>query len=133
MFLPIDGYHLNALRFGRGPAFVERCVPEPDQEHIKAFGRKILLRAEPESAARMLEMYFADSSPLALEEISVPTLILHGSADVIVPLAVAEMAHAVIPDNELVVFEGAGHVPSMTRPREVVAAIDDWAARRSFR
>ena len=35
-------------------AFVEACVPEPDSEHLKRWGRKILMRADPESAARML-------------------------------------------------------------------------------
>jgi len=29
-----------------------------------------------------------------------------------------------IPDAELLILEGVGHVPTMTRPQEVVAAIE---------
>jgi len=36
------------------------------------------------------------------------------------------MAAQAIRDSKLVVILGAGHVPTVTRPEEVVAAIDDW-------
>jgi pimeloyl-ACP methyl ester carboxylesterase len=58
----------------------------------------------------------------------VPTLIIHGELDAIIPLAVAETTARAIPDSKLVVIPGAGHVPAMTRPEEVVAAINDWRA-----
>lgn len=52
------------------------------------------MRVDPEAAARMLEMYFDDTTPLALANITIPTLLLRGSHDAIVPVAVAEMASA---------------------------------------
>jgi len=55
-----------------------------------------------------------------------PTLVIHGELDAIIPMARAEMAVQAIPGSKLVVIPGAGHVPILTRPREVVAAIDDW-------
>ena len=103
-------------------AFIERCVPERNSDHIRRWGRNILLRAEPEQAARLLEMwqgaYAGDP-----RRVSVPPLILHGDADAIVPLEHARSLATLIPDAELVVLEGTGHVPTMTRPTEVVAAI----------
>jgi pimeloyl-ACP methyl ester carboxylesterase len=59
----------------------------------------------------------------------VPTLVIHGSRDAIVPLPVGTATAAAIPGAALVVIAGAGHVPTMTRPTQVAAAIDAWAAR----
>ena len=110
-------------------AFVDACVPEPDSEHLRAWGRKILLRADAEAAARILEVHYEQNIAPALAEVSVPTLVIHGELDAIVPLAVGQAVAATIPGAELVVIPGAGHVPTVTRPREVVDAIELWASR----
>ena len=44
-----------------------------------------------------------------VSRISAPTLILHGTADVLMPLAGALRLHQLIPNSKLVEFEGAGH------------------------
>lgn len=108
--------------------FVDRCIPEPDSEHLRRWGRQILLRAEPEAAARLLECHAEANVAPDLSAIRVPTLIIHGELDAIIPLAVAETTARTIPESKLVVIPGAGHVPTMTRPEEVVAAINDWRA-----
>jgi pimeloyl-ACP methyl ester carboxylesterase len=105
-------------------AFVNACVPEPDSEHIRRWGRDILLRAEPEAAARMLESGYEREFTLALTEIAVPTLVIHGSKDAIIPMDAGKHIADGIPDAELLILEGVGHVPTMTRPQEVVAAIE---------
>jgi pimeloyl-ACP methyl ester carboxylesterase len=38
---------------------------------------------------------------------------------------------ASLPDSELVILQGAGHVPTLTRPEDVVDAIESWVAARS--
>jgi pimeloyl-ACP methyl ester carboxylesterase len=45
-----------------------------------------------------------------LHEVSVPTLVLHGDEDRIVPLANGEMLAAAIPGAQLETLEGAGHI-----------------------
>jgi pimeloyl-ACP methyl ester carboxylesterase len=107
-------------------AFVDRCIPEPDSEHLRRWGRQILLRAEPEAAARLLEAHSGVNVADKLAAVRLPTLIIHGELDAIIPLASAEMAAQAIPGSKLVVIPGAGHVPIITRPEEVVAAIEDW-------
>lgn len=109
--------------------FVDACVPEPDSEHLRRWGRQILLRADPEAAARMFESY--DEHPVTPQAalIEQPTLILHGERDVIVPPAVAHALVDVIAHAELVLIPQAGHVPTITRPQAVVEAIDAWWAR----
>ena len=104
--------------------FVAACFPEPDCDRIKRWAKNILLRAEPEQAARIVEMW-ADEGVVEVDPgaITVPTLIVHGTADAIVPIDESRALAARLPDAELVEFEGSGHVPTMTRPDEVVAAI----------
>lgn len=113
-------------------AFVDACVPEPDSDHLKRWGRQILQRAEPEAAATILETHYSGGFAPELAAVSVPTLVIHGELDAIVPLATAEAAAAAIPDAELVIIPGAGHVPTITRPQEVVDAIDRWATKRQL-
>jgi pimeloyl-ACP methyl ester carboxylesterase len=104
--------------------FVEQCFPEPDGDHVKRWARNILLRAEGEQAARIIEMWRDEDVPdVDPRQIEIPTVILHGSADPIVPIDVSRRLAALLPDVQLVEFAGVGHVPTMTRPDEVVAAI----------
>lgn len=112
-------------------AFVDACVPEPDSEHIRRWGRQILLRAEPEAAARILEAHYEENVTPDLRRISVPTLVIHGERDNIIPADVARAVAASLPDSELVILQGAGHVPTLTRPEDVVDAIESWVAARS--
>lgn len=104
--------------------FMEACTPEPDSDHIKRWGRNILRRAHPEEAARIIEMWGDEEvGEVDPAQIRVPTLIVHGTADAIVPIAASRELVERLPDATLVEIEGAGHVPTMTRPDEVVAAI----------
>jgi pimeloyl-ACP methyl ester carboxylesterase len=82
------------------------------------------LRAEPEQAARILEMWHDEAVPdVDPRLIDIPTLILHGTADAIVPHVLSRELAELLPDAELVELEGSGHVPTMTRPADVVEAI----------
>jgi pimeloyl-ACP methyl ester carboxylesterase len=111
-------------------AFIDACVPEPDSEHVRRWGRQILLRADPEAAARILEAHYEQNVSPDLRKVAVPTLVVHGRKDAIVPLAIAEAVARAIPESELLVIPDAGHVPTLTRPSEVVDAIDGWASTK---
>jgi pimeloyl-ACP methyl ester carboxylesterase len=104
--------------------FVDACFPEADSGHVKRWARNVLLRAEPEQAARMIEMWGDEGVPdVDPREIAVSTLILHGTADAIVPIEASRELVALLPDAELLELDGSGHVPTMTRPNDVVGAI----------
>jgi 3-oxoadipate enol-lactonase len=107
-------------------AFADACVPEmePNSAAIRRWGKKILGRATPDSAVKLLQCtYVIDLRP-KLAEIQVPTLILHGDQDVIVPLSDSEYAAAQIPNNHFYILNGAGHVPTITCPGEVAQLIN---------
>ena len=62
-----------------------------------------------------------------------PTLLLWGSDDMIVPVEHARLAHDAMPGSELEVFEGAGHFPFHTHPSEVLRALRDVPRRHRAR
>jgi pimeloyl-ACP methyl ester carboxylesterase len=104
--------------------FVAACFPEPDCGHVKRWAKNVLLRAEPEQAARIIEMWRDEAvADVDARQLGLPVLILHGTADAIVPIELSRTLVEFLPDAQLVEFDGVGHVPTMTRPDEVVAAI----------
>jgi pimeloyl-ACP methyl ester carboxylesterase len=104
--------------------FVDACFPEPDIDHVKRWARNVLLRAEPQQAARIIEMWHDEDVPdVDPALIDIPALVLHGTADAIVPVELSRELAKRLPDAELVELDGSGHVPTMTRPGDVVDAI----------
>lgn len=61
-----------------------------------------------------------------LPHVAVPTLLLWGASDARSPLTVARQFAKAIPDTELAVIEGAGHLSNLDRPREVNAAVREF-------
>ena len=111
--------------------FVAACVPEPESDHIRRWGRQILGRA---SQAAAIALYRSSSEPdlrADLGDIKQPALILHGEADVIVSLTEARRLAAALPHAHLSIVPGAGHVPTMTYPQVIAGAIDHFFATPS--
>jgi pimeloyl-ACP methyl ester carboxylesterase len=59
-----------------------------------------------------------------------PALVLHGTADRLVPLGSARAAVAEHPNWDLQVLEGLGHVPQMEAPELFLATVEGWLDRR---
>lgn len=106
--------------------FVQLCVPEPDSEHLRRWGRQIIDRASQEAAIALRILSTETDLRGELPKITQPTLVIHGDADVIVPIDRGRELAATLPNAKLVVLKGAGHVPTLTRPAEVAHAIEDF-------
>jgi pimeloyl-ACP methyl ester carboxylesterase len=103
--------------------FVNACVPEPDSDHIKRWGRQILDRASQDAALTLYQVAMSLDLRGELGHITQPTLIIHGDTDLIAPLESARWLAETLPNARLVVLEGAGHVPIMTRSHDVAREI----------
>jgi len=111
--------------------FTELCFPEPDAEHLRRWGHDILMRADP-AASKLWGIGRAAAAGMAerVAEIKQPVLLVYGSADPLAPREVMAAAAQRLPVHRLVEVAGAGHVPIMTRPAEVAAAIEGFFAVR---
>lgn len=58
-----------------------------------------------------------------LEKMRVPTLIIWGRDDVLIPLAMGEQFHKQIKGSKLMVMEGTGHIPMVGKPAEFNEAV----------
>ncbi|WP_205698026.1 alpha/beta fold hydrolase [Conexibacter sp. SYSU D00693] len=73
------------------------------------------------------------SRAASLGDVSAPTLLLHGGADVMVPPRNAKVMARALPDAELHVVPGAGHAVVFERPDETVDLMLDFFARHATR
>ena len=63
-----------------------------------------------------------------LSNIEMPTLILWGTQDIMVPVSHGEQFAALMPNARLVKYDGAGHVPHEEIPDKVLADIQSFLA-----
>jgi pimeloyl-ACP methyl ester carboxylesterase len=83
----------------------------------------------PPGVARQLAAILASGSrKAALRAVRVPTLVLHGDADPLVPLACGVDTAESIPGSRLVVIPGMGHALPIACWKRIVGEIADHAA-----
>ena len=63
-----------------------------------------------------------------LAEIEMPTMIVWGQSDRVIPMSAALSYHRRIPHSRLEIFERTGHVPQLERPARFNAVLDDFLA-----
>jgi pimeloyl-ACP methyl ester carboxylesterase len=116
-----------------GPAAVsDRMIPKLlspaglQKPELVSSVRAITRRQNPNSLENdLLAMQNRPDSTAALPEISIPCIVVAGSADSITPRAAMESMAKGIPGARLLVIEGAGHLTPMEKPEEVAAALGD--------
>lgn len=73
-----------------------------------------------------LQALIVHDSREKLPALEMPTLIVWGLSDRVVPVAAAASYHRRIPRSRLEVFERTGHVPQLERPLRFNAVLDDF-------
>lgn len=106
--------------------FARMCLPEDETGHVRRWLWDICVRSDPRNAVRLLRILAGFDLTDVAPKLSTPTLIVHGSNDLIQPLSDGKALASLIPGSDLVVMEGKGHVPMMSSPEEVVSIIEKW-------
>ena len=128
-FLP-QSYVANSIE----SIFAPQQAPEGYAEHI---GAGLTLRRE---STRANAQQVNALRPHVVEmqkrygDLTMPIEMIHGDADTIVPLDIhARVLMGDVPDGNLTVLEGMGHMPQHAAPEKVVAAVDRAATRAGLR
>ncbi len=65
----------------------------------------------------------ADELIAQIATIKVPTIILWGREDKVIPLKVGQLLHKLLPNSTLAVIEHCGHIPQEEKPDETISLI----------
>lgn len=126
---PLDasGYlasYLQTWQVLRGAAFAQ-----DDARDLERAGQNFSRGLNPAGVARQLLAVLASGSRReALREVQVPTLVIHGRADPLVPLACGIDTAQAVPGAELLVIDGMGHALPIALWPQIIDAIARHAA-----
>jgi pimeloyl-ACP methyl ester carboxylesterase len=81
------------------------------------------LAAGPRRTVRTLKYAFADGMEEHLPRVQVPTLIVRGARDSIVPQDWVEKVDRLLPDSQLAVVRGAAHAVNYNSPEQLVKLV----------
>jgi sigma-B regulation protein RsbQ len=95
--------------------------PEFGEELIESF-----CRTDPDIAARFARVTFLSDNREDLGRVSVPTLVLQCSDDVIAPVSVGRFVAEHLPDATLQILSATGHCPNLSAPDETSDAIEHF-------
>jgi pimeloyl-ACP methyl ester carboxylesterase len=99
-----------------------RAVHGPHYEPPEWVIAALMERANGSPMLRLTELAEHDIEP-RLGEISVPTTLLWGEHDGVLPLSYGEALLDAIPDAKMRVIEGAAHIPHMQQPQRVLECL----------
>jgi sigma-B regulation protein RsbQ len=92
--------------------------PELGRELANSF-----CRTDPAIAGQFARVTFLADNRADLAGLTIPTLILQCSDDIIAPPAVGQFIHEQIPGSALVQLHATGHCPNLSAPEETAEAI----------
>jgi len=109
----------RGIRMGRITEMWSAYASLAESENRQAFARTIKSVIDPggQTVSAMDRLYLA--SPM-------PTLIIWGDRDDIIPVSHAYAAHQAMPGSRLVIIEGVGHFPQIEAPEQFVDALVDF-------
>jgi pimeloyl-ACP methyl ester carboxylesterase len=94
-----------------------RSLTETENRHAFVKTLRSVVDAGGQTVSALDRLYLAAA---------LPTLIIWGADDPIIPVAHAHTAHELIPGSRLEIFEGVGHFPQVEAPQRFVATLLDF-------
>jgi len=131
-----EGRHRSAalVRESGTAPFLDDFIPRmvaPGDDASRDAARAIADRQDPEAVAGALEALAGRADRRAdLPGMAQPALVIVGTEDALTPPPFSETLVAGLPDAELVVIPGAGHLTALERPEAFAAAVGPFLARR---
>jgi sigma-B regulation protein RsbQ len=111
---------------GWANVFAQAVTNNPEMPEVKRQLEERFCSTDPIIAREFAEAAFFADNRSDLKKVTVPTLILQCSNDIIAPLAVGEYMHQHLPTSILKVMEATGHCPHMSHPEETIRLITQY-------
>ncbi|HEU5036382.1 MAG TPA: alpha/beta hydrolase [Nocardioides sp.] len=123
----LDSLASNYL--GWSTAMAPVIMGNPERPELGAELTESFCRMDPAIARQWAQVTFLSDNRDDLAGVTVPTLVLQSTQDVIAPIEVGRYVHDAIPGSELVLLEATGHCPNLSAPESTVRAITDFVDR----
>lgn len=95
--------------------------PELGEELTQSF-----CTTDPVIARQFAQATFFSDNRSDLNKVTVPSLILQCSEDIIAPLEVGAYLNKALPNSTLKIMKATGHCPHMSEPEETITLIKDY-------
>ena len=120
---------LDSNYLGWSAAMAPAIMGNADRPELGTELANSFCRTDPEIAGHFARVTFLSDNREDLSMVTVPTLILQCSDDIIAPAAVGEFIHSKIATSELVTLKATGHCPNLSAPEETTAAVKAFLER----
>jgi len=120
---------LDANYLGWSSAMAPAIMANPDRPELGQELSNSFCRTDPEIAKHFARVTFLSDNRGDLAAVTIPTLILQCSDDIIAPAAVGDFIHARMSNSELVQLKATGHCPNLSAPEETTAAVKHFLQR----
>ncbi|MGA8851690.1 MAG: alpha/beta hydrolase [Aeromicrobium sp.] len=114
----------NYLGWSRAMAPV--IMAHPDEPALASELEESFCRTNPQIARQFAKVTFTSDNRDDLAKVSVPTLVLQCSDDLIAPMSAGEYVRDHLADATYVVLDTTGHCPHLSAPATTIAAIDPY-------
>lgn len=114
---------LDSNHMGWSQAMAPTIMGNADRPELGEELSNSFCRTDPEIAKHFARTTFTSDNRDDLDGLSVRTLILQCSEDVIAPREVGEYVHSKVPGSQLVILNATGHCPNLSAPAETTMAI----------
>lgn len=111
---------------GWATAMAPVIMRNADRPELAAELTASFCRADPDIAKDFARVTFTSDNREDLARISIPTLILQCSEDIIAAPNVGEYVRGHVANSRLVMLEATGHCPNLSAPEEVAMAINSF-------
>ncbi len=112
---------------GWSAAMAPAIMGNPDRPELGAELTNSFCRTDPDIAKAFARVTFTSDNRADLSKLSVPTLVLQCSDDLIAPAEVGDYVHRHVRGSKLVRLRATGHCPNLSAPEETVDAIRSFA------
>jgi sigma-B regulation protein RsbQ len=111
---------------GWANVFASTVTNNPERPEVKHQLEERFCSTDPIIARQFAEAAFFADNRSDLIKVTVPSLILQCSNDIIAPLAVGEYIHQHLPNSMLKYMDATGHCPHMSHPEETIRLIRQY-------
>ena|SRR5579871_1370936 len=114
---------LEANHMGWSTQMAPMIMGNPDRPELGQELTNRFCRTDPEIAKAFARVTFTSDNRKDLARVSLPTLVLQCSEDIIASQAVGDFVNRAIPKSRMIVLRATGHCPNLSAPEEVVSAM----------